>query len=150
MLSVAPESPRQPEVEDLFRQSTAMMLSLYRPESTHLVSAEFLSAPNVRFFVARLDGRAVGCGALVLGKNGQAEVKRMFVTEEARGQGAGKAVLQAIEEAARREGVRLLQLETGIHNRAAIMLYRVQGYRSCGPFGDYRPDPISVFLEKTL
>ena len=150
MLAVAEETPRQAEIEDLFRQSDALMQGLYPPESNHLVSADFLSAHNVRFFVARLDGRAVGCGALVLGKGGQAELKRMFVTEAARGQGAGKAVLQAIEQAASREGVRVLQLETGIHNRAAIMLYRVQGYRGRGPFGEYRPDPISVFMEKTL
>ena len=43
-------------------------------------------SPNVRFVVARRDGIAVGCGALVLGVDGEAELKRMFVAPEARGQ----------------------------------------------------------------
>ena len=92
----------------------------------------------------------VGCGAVVLGEGGQAELKRMFVTDAARGLKLGQAILAALERVAREHGVRLLQLETGIRNHAALALYRRQGFVERGPFGAYRPDPLSVFMEKPL
>ena len=44
----------------------------------------------------------------------------------------------------------LLRLETGIHNTEALALYRRAGFRDCDPFGDYAPDPLSVFMEKDI
>jgi putative acetyltransferase len=45
-------------------------------------------------------------------------------------------------------GRRLYTLETGIHQHAALALYQRAGYVRCAPFGDYRPDPLSVFMRK--
>lgn len=44
----------------------------------------------------------------------------------------------------------LIRLETGIHQKAAIGLYRAAGFEITGPFGDYPDDPLSVFMEKRL
>jgi len=74
----------------------------------------------------------------------------MFVDPAARGKGIGQALLQAIEVAAFDEGVRLIRLETGIHNTEALRLYRRFGYVDGGSFGNYRNDPLSVFMEKPL
>ncbi|MCC7047871.1 MAG: GNAT family N-acetyltransferase [Alphaproteobacteria bacterium] len=150
MVRVAEESPHQAAVAELLRQSDAHAQALYPPESNHLVDVDTLAQPNVRFFVARLDGRAVGCGALVLGRPGKAEIKRMFVSEAARGKGVARAILAAIEAAAGRARVGKIRLETGIDSHAALALYRRFGYRERGPFGDYRPDPLSVFMQKKL
>ena len=79
-----------------------------------------------------------------------AEVKRLFVTERARGQGIGRLILQTIERVAATEGIALLQLETGVKSSEALSLYRHFGYRECEPFGGYQPDPLSVFMQKTL
>jgi putative acetyltransferase len=46
--------------------------------------------------------------------------------------------------------VRELKLETGIHQPEAIALYERFGFVRCGPFGDYQPDPLSVFMDKRL
>src|SRR5437899_460621 len=148
MVSISQETPKQEEVGLLLRRSDEFSAALYPPESRHLVDIDELAKPGVRFFVARVEVCAVGCGALVLGNEGRAEIKRMFVDPASRGQGVGRALLEAIEETARREGVNLLQLETGTGNREALGLYRRCGYRECGPFGSYRPDPLSVFMEK--
>ncbi len=43
-----------------------------------------------------------------------------------------------------------MRLETGIHQAAARALYRSGGYAECAPFGEYRPDRLSVFMEKRL
>jgi putative acetyltransferase len=150
MLSIALETPYQEEVLELLQQSDAYSASLYPVESRHPIDADALSAPEVRFLVARLDGQAVGCGVLVLAANGQAELKRMFVDPVARGRGVGLAILQTVEETAWREGMRLIQLETGVGNREALGLYLRCGYREREPFGSYGPDPLSVFMEKDL
>lgn len=150
MLAIAQETPQQPEVYALLRQSDEYSAAVYPPDSRHPAHVNALSAPEVRFFVARRDGQAIGCGALVLGDDGHAEIKRMFVDPTARGQGVGKAILQTIEDAATREGVVRIRLETGIHNREALALYRRHGYCERQPFGSYRPDPLSLFMEKKL
>lgn len=151
MLKITQEAPNQAEILELLRQSEAYSAALYPPESIHMLNLEQLMQPHVRFFVARQDGKAVGCGALVLGQGGQAEIKRMFVTDAARGTGVGRAVLEAIEHNAAPAGVTLLQLETGVSNREALSLYRRFGYRQRGPFGAYpTDDPTSIFMEKRL
>ena len=73
----------------------------------------------------------------------------MFVRPEARGRGIGRAILAAIE-AALRGRVTILRLETGIKQEPAMRLYESAGFRRRGPFGSYRDDPLSVFMEKPL
>jgi putative acetyltransferase len=148
MLAIAQEAPQ--EVYELLRQSDGYSAAVYPAESRHPTHVDALSAPEVRFFVARRDGQAIGCGALVLGRDGHAEIKRMFVDPMARGQGVGRAILQTIEETATREGVHRIRLETGVHNREALALYRRHGYSERQPFGSYRHDPLSVFMEKEV
>ena len=149
-LSVAEEGPDQGEAIDLLRQSDEYVIALYPPQYRHQVDLPALLADNVRFFVARRDGRALGCMALVRTGTGKGELKRCFVTQEARGQGVGLALLLAAEAAARQEKMRAIQLETGTLNHAALRLYRGCGYHDRGPFGGYPDDGVSVFLEKPL
>jgi len=103
----------------------------------------------VRFFVARLDGEAVGCGALRIA-HGYGELKRMYVAPAARGHRIGRRILDRIEAAARAEGLACLRLETGIYQPEALALYRSAGYAERDAFGAYAPDPLSVFMEKIL
>ena len=149
-LIVAEERPDVAEAIELLRQSDEFSIALYPPEYLHQADLPALMAENVHFFVARRDGRALGCMALVRNAPGKGELKRCFVTEEARGQGVGLALLTAAEAAARQEKMRVIQLETGIRNNAALRLYRGSGYHDRGPFGGYPDDGVSVFLEKTL
>jgi putative acetyltransferase len=150
MLAIARENPNQPDVLALLHESDAFSAARYPPESQHLIDPAALSRPDVRFLVARRSGRAVGCGALVLTGDCSAELKRMIVAETARGQGVGRTILEQLEATARREHVRIIHLETGIYNDAALRTYRAAGYRACGPFGTYAVDPLSVFLQKEL
>ena len=148
--ALAPESPRQAAVIRLLDALDAYQSALYPAESNHLLDVDALAASDVRFFVARLDGEAVGCGALRIDPAGWGELKRMFVSPEARGLKLGRRILDRIEEEARREGLDCLRLETGIHQPEALGLYRSAGYVERDAFGDYSPDPLSVFMEKRL
>jgi putative acetyltransferase len=150
MLSIAQESPRQPEVLTLFEQSDAYAASLYPQEGHYPVDADYLSVPHVRFLVARWQGAAVGCCALVMGADHIAELKRMIVDPAARGRGIGRGLMAAIEEVAMTEGIRLIQLETGPANGPALALYRACGYQERGRFGMYEPSPYSLFMERVL
>jgi putative acetyltransferase len=74
----------------------------------------------------------------------------MFVRIEARGVGLGRRLLQALEDAARRQNIDRISLETGIRQPEAIGLYRASGYQDCPPFGTYQHDPLSLFMTKRL
>ena len=150
MLMIAVESPGQDQIRELMAQSDAFSMALYPPEDNHLVDLGFLSAPNVTFFVARAHGRAVGCAALVSDTFGHAEIKRMIVDRAARGQGVGKKLMAALEAAARQRGLRQVRLETGPLSHGALALYRSCGFLRCGPFGEYKESPNSVFMAKAL
>ena len=144
------ESPRGNGVSELISALDSYLSGLYPPESNHFLDLEQLAQPGIRLFVARRDGLPVACGALRIDPEGYGEIKRMYVIPEARGEGLGRAILARIEEQARREGLGLLRLETGIHQAEAIALYRSSGYSDCPPFGEYRPDALSRFMEKRL
>jgi putative acetyltransferase len=47
-------------------------------------------------------------------------------------------------------GIKLLRVETGIHQREAIGLYERAGFESISPFSDYKPDPLGRFYEKRI
>ena len=149
-LIIAEERPDRPEAAELLRQSDAFAASLYPPEHRHMIDLPELLGGNVRFFVARRDGAALGCMALVRTGADKGELKRCFVTDAARGQGVGFKLLTVAEAAAREQGMRVIQLETGNLNQAALRLYRGNGFHERGPFGDYPDDGVSVYMEKTL
>lgn len=149
-ITVQLESPRQLDVARLLEALDAYQSALYPPESNHFLDVEALATPGVRFFVARRAGEALGCAALRIDPAGYGELKRMYVTPAARGMNLGRRLLHRIEAEARRQGLEYLRLETGIHQPEALGLYRASGYRESEPFGDYTPDPLSVFMEKRL
>jgi putative acetyltransferase len=149
-VTLARESPRQADVGRLLAALDAYQSALYPAESNHFLDVDALSAPAVRFFVARRDGTALGCAALRIDPERYGELKRMYVTPEARGMSLGRRLLECVETEARREGLECLRLETGMHQTEALGLYRSAGYREREPFGDYARDPLSVFMEKRL
>jgi hypothetical protein len=69
----------------------------YESHQRHGLSIVQLFEPHVRFFPARLDGFAVGCGGVAVFDD-YAEVKRMYTRSAARGRGVAKALLGRIEE----------------------------------------------------
>jgi putative acetyltransferase len=59
-------------------------------------------------------------------------------------------LMTVLEDEARVLGFKFARLETGISQPEALGLYRALGYADRAPFGDYKLDPLSVFMEKTL
>jgi len=148
-VTVKRETPDQLAVLELLAQADARSASLYPAESRHGVPVAALLA-SVRFFVARRGDLALGCGGFVRIDDNAAEVKRLFVNPSARGLGVGRAIMQAIEAAARTDGVQTMFLETGVKSFEALGLYRNFGFVECDSFGTSGPDPPSVFMVKGL
>lgn len=122
-------------------------------ESCHVMTATQLRAPKARVFLGRdIGGQAVAVGALKPFGEGAAELKAMHCAQARRGQGVGRALLAHLERVARDSGITSLWLETGASDDfvAARRLYGAAGFTSCPPFGAYRPDPLSVFMTRTL
>lgn len=109
---------------------------------------EALTPPAGCFLVARLDGRAVGCGALRRLAPGVGEIKRMWVAPEARGLGLSRRLLGALEDQARGLGLSRVRLDTNRSLSEAQSLYRSAGYREIARFND---NPYADFwFEKAL
>ena len=122
----------------------------YPQESRHAFSIERLLRENVAFFVTRYQAQPAGCGGLKLFGGEYGEVKRMYVRPVYRGLGLGKAMLQHLAGYAREQQVSVLRLETGIYQTEAIGLYEGFGFQRRSPFGEYKADPLSVYLEKSI
>lgn len=149
-ITIARERPDQPDVMRLIEALDAHAIALYPPESNHLLDIAALCDPAVTFLVVRAEGEAIGCGAILRDPRGWGEIKRMYVRPDQRARGIGRRVLAELETIARNADLPLLRLETGIHNTEALALYRRAGFVEREAFGDYAPDPLSVFMEKRV
>jgi putative acetyltransferase len=144
------EDPRQLELLAMLAESDRYYAALYPAESNHLLDASTLAGPEVTFLVARVPDRVAGFGAVVRHSAEFGEIKRMYVDPAMRGMRLGRSILAALEDRARAEGLPCLRLETGVKQPEAIALYRSAGYEEIPAFGDYQPDPLSIFMEKRL
>ncbi len=126
------------------------MEALYPAESNHVVGPEAFKGDQALLIGAFVGEKPVGCVGWVMTSPEEAEVKRLFVDERHRAVGIGRALMEALHDEAPKAGITVLRLETGIHQTASLNLYTSLGYREIDPFGDYIPDPLSVFLERRL
>jgi putative acetyltransferase len=102
------------------------------------------------FLIASSFGKPVGCGAVRRIEARTGEIKRMYVSPEARGRGFGRAVLAALEAEARALGITRLVLETGLRQGEALALYERAGFSRIPAFGEYVNSPLSVCLAKEV
>lgn len=151
-LSITAEPFDSQDARRLVAELDAGLAELYSPDQRFgpNLKAEHLEEGRGTFVVARDDGRAIGCGAIRLIDPTTAEVKRMYVEPGQRGRGIGWSVLENLESVARRLGVMRLVLETGIHQEAAISLYRRAGFTQVDCWGEYATSPTSICFGKDL
>ncbi|WP_067811597.1 GNAT family N-acetyltransferase [Actinomadura kijaniata] len=126
------------------------------PDGTPTGPAEF-APPRGLFLVGYLDGAPVACGGWRVHdggepgfRDGDAELKRMYVVPEARGRGLARRMLAELERTARGAGRRRLVLETGTMQPEAIALYESAGYAEVPPFGFYACAPGSRYFGREL
>ncbi len=147
---ISRERPDSDDARVLITELARYLIPLSPKESRHGYPVEKLIKEDVPFFIIRDKGTPVGCGGVKLFGTDYGEIKRMYIRPQFRGLGLGKLMLDHLSDYARSQGVTILRLETGIAQREAIALYERAGFQSIGPFGEYKPDPLSRFYEKRI
>ena len=118
--------------------------------TAELASIERVYGPPNAAFVATIDGEPCGCVALTRLDPGTAVVKKMYVRPTARNRGVARALMQALEQEARRQGYRRLVLDTERNALPeAYNLYVSLGFSECGPYGDV-DYATPTFMERRL
>jgi carbonic anhydrase len=105
--------------------------------------------PQGRLFFAELNGAPAGCVGIRPFSEGVCEMKRLYVSPEARGHGVGRALALAAIGAAKEIGYKRLMLDTLPNMRMAVKLYRELGFTETPA---YYPSPVegTIFLSLDL
>jgi putative acetyltransferase len=149
--TIATETALSDDVRALVKQLNEFTFELTPAEYRHHMTVEQMAQDDTTLFVARdVSGATLGMGCLRRHENGVGEVKRMFVTPEARGLGVGGAILARIEDLARQEGLSRVVLETGSNFDAARRIYERGAFRASGPVLNYPPSDWTAFYSKDL
>lgn len=148
-IAITLSDPRSADATALISASHSLMQSLFPAEACHYLSIDDLCQPDIHVYVAYINSKPAGCGALMI-RESYGEVKSMYTDDTYRGQGVADRILKHIEKVARQRDMPVLRLETGDTLTAAHRLYARHGFVTCAPFGDYYAHPKSLFMEKTL
>jgi DNA-binding MarR family transcriptional regulator/ribosomal protein S18 acetylase RimI-like enzyme len=95
-----------------------------------------LRPPAGHFLVVYLHGEPIGCGGVKHHPDAVSELKRIWVSESARGLGIGRRILVELERLAADRGARILRLDTNRTLVEAINMYRSAGYHDIPAFND--------------
>lgn len=142
-------SPFDSKVSEFIDELDSYQSSLYPAESNHLDSRDTLSAANSKLVGAYKNNTLVGIGAAKICEN-YGELKRFYIPEIYRGLGIAELIIVDLEKWLIENRIYLSRLETGVLQLAAIRFYQKLGYAPIAPFGNYKPDPLSLFMEKKL
>lgn len=139
-------------VRSLIAQHLTGMHSHSPAESVHALDLDALRHPDVTFWSAWVGDQLAGCAALKRIDAARVELKSMRVAEAFLGRGIGRALLEHLIAEARARGATSMWLETGTAPAfvPAQRLYASAGFEMCGPFGEYREDPFSVFMMRAI
>ncbi len=100
--------------------------------------------------IAYLDKKPIGCGAIKIFDKTNMEIKRMYVSDNARGKGIGGMIISALEIWSKELNFTQCILETGIRQKSAIRLYEKSGYNRMTNYGQYAGVKDSICFRKTL
>ncbi len=150
--SIAVDDPRSEDVLTLLQRHLDFARAASPPEDTHALDGTGLLHPSVTFLSLRDQGRLLAIGAIKSLDEVHMELKSIHTAEEARGNGAGRAIVEELIAIARTRGATRVSLETGSMEAFAPSraLYQRLGFVECEPFGDYSPSRNSTFMTLEL
>jgi GNAT superfamily N-acetyltransferase len=121
----------------------------FSPTERVFGSDDVFAAAGGAWLVVYEDERPVACGGLRTLAPGVGEIKRMFVTADARGRGHARRLLRELERRAAEHGHHSVRLLTTEVLREAMALYEAEGYRLVGRV-EHARGPVEIWLEKAL
>lgn len=133
-------SPTDPDatrcVRAYFAELDRRSESGFDPSAGISAEPDELTPPAGSFLIAYVRDEPAGCGAVKHHPGAASELKRMWVTESARGLGIGRRLLTELEARAIRSGATVARLETNRALVEAIAMYRSAGYVEVPAFND--------------
>ena len=139
-VTITPEPPSSVDarfcLSEYFRELDERFERGFDVATSISATPDELVPPAGIFVVARWKRCPMGCGALKVKGDKVGEIKRMWVSRDARGLGIGRRLLETLESYARHFGVKLLRLETNRNLKEAQSLYRSAGYNEVSAFND--------------
>ncbi|MGW7489035.1 GNAT family N-acetyltransferase [Streptomyces sp. NPDC054786] len=141
-----------PEIAEFLEDHVREMRLITPLESKHALDLDGLRRPEVTFWTGWDNGTVVGCGAIKRLDGTHAEIKSMRTAPACQRSGLASQLLTHMISEAQRMGYGRLSLETGSTEpfEPARALYKKFGFDYCPPFSEYREDPNSVFMTRTL
>lgn len=108
----------------------------FDPEAVKNFDPAEMAPPKGWFVVARIDGGAVGCGALKVLEPGIGEIKRVWTSPDARGKGVARQIMDRLEQIAVEQGMRAVRLDTNRTLTEAQAFYLKRGYVEIARYND--------------
>jgi GNAT superfamily N-acetyltransferase len=141
----------EPPASTLLRELNDLLDAQYpgraaRPGS--VTTPDEMVPPDGVFLVGYDAGRPIAIGGIRRLQDGICELKRMYVVPDARSAGAGRALLVALEDAARGLGYSRVRLDAGPRQGHSRTLFRKTGYVEIGKYNDNHI--ATYFAEKRL
>lgn len=110
--------------------------------------------PESLFYIVEEAGRPIAMGGVRRVREGVAEMKRVYVRDEARGRGLGRALVERLIADARGFGYRMMFLDTAPTLTTAIGLYEALGFARIPAYPEVEVPQIMhpnwVFMSKAL
>lgn len=134
----------------------AKLTETFYPVPKYTALMDDLAAAHARphgiILLAELDGMPAGCGMTHALDPQTSEIKRLFVSRQARGHGIARALVHALMDQARRDGFTRVVLDTSVNLTPARALYANLGFAARGPYQETPPEalPHLVFFEAAL
>lgn len=151
-MDIRPDTLEHPEVLALLREHLDALAPTAPAESRHALNLDGLRRPDVTFWCVWDGSVLAGFGALRQLDPRHGEIKSMRTAATHLRQGVAAQMLQHLIDEAATRGYGRLSLETGsmAYFEPAHRLYAAFGFVPCAPFGDYRPDPNSMFMTREV
>ena len=150
-IAFRPGRSDEPPGSELMRELNELFNAQYpgraaKPGS--VTTPDEMVPPHGTFLIGWEDDRAVAIGGLRRIEDGVCEIKRMYVVPDARSRGVGRALLEGLEDSARRLGYARVRLDAGPAQTHSISMFRRTGYVEIPKYND---NHIAVyFAEKRL
>lgn len=152
MVSIQVASPDDPRLEALVALQKAHAEKHTPAGSGHAVTVANTGDAAIRFWLAFVDGEAVGCIGMMERSPEEGEIKTMHVKRAYRGRGVASELVEHILDEAAASGYARLVLETGRSEgfAASRKLYTRYGFALCDRFGPYENDPFSFCMARDV
>ena len=114
-----------------------------------LLPGKYCASRKGGLYLAEVNGKVAGCIAFHQMDENAAELKRLYVRDEFRGLGLGKALIERAMKDIRDFGYKNIKLDSMARLREARLMYDKLGFKECEPY-NANPEPDSYWMELIL